>query len=73
MKGISGDVIPYAVEGMLDASGAKVQIFSEHMTGLDFYLDPAMIDAQTSEHVREVLQTAIATLDKKQANSSSTA
>ena len=39
MKGISRDVIPYAVDGMLDASGAKVQIFSEHMTGLDFYLD----------------------------------
>ncbi len=66
MKGISRDVIPYAVEGMLDASGAKVQIFSEHMTGLDFYLDPAMIDARTSEHVREVLQTALATLEKQQ-------
>jgi adenylate cyclase len=48
MKGISRDVIPYAVDGMLDASGAKVQIFSEHMTGLDFYLDPAMIVANQS-------------------------
>ena len=66
MKGISRDVIPYAVEGMLDASGAKVQIFSEHMTGLDFYLDPAMIDAPTSAHVREVLQNAIVMLDKQQ-------
>jgi adenylate cyclase len=67
MKGISRDVVPYAVEGMLDASGAKVEIFSEHMTGLDFYLDPARIDAGTSEHVRKVLQDAIATLEKYQA------
>jgi class 3 adenylate cyclase len=64
MKGISRDVVPYAVEGMLDASGAKVEIFSEHMTGLDFYLDPARIDAGTSAHVRKVLQDAIATLEK---------
>ncbi|MBV8511396.1 MAG: adenylate/guanylate cyclase domain-containing protein [Xanthobacteraceae bacterium] len=65
MKGISRDVIPYAVDGMLDASGDKVQIFSEHMTGLDFYLDPAMIDARQSAHVREVLRDAIATLEKQ--------
>ena len=65
MKGISRDVIPYAVDGMLDASGAKVQIFSEHMTGLDFYLDPAMIDAHQSAHVREVLRNAITTLEKQ--------
>lgn len=65
MKGISRDVIPYAVDGMLDASGAKVQIFSEHMTGLDFYLDPAMIDDHQSAHVREVLRNAITTLEKQ--------
>jgi adenylate cyclase len=69
MKGISRDVVPYAVEGMLDSAGAKIEIFSEHMTGLDFYLDPARIDAGTSEHVRAVLQNAIATLEKYRAPS----
>ena len=64
MKGIGRDVIPYAVEGMLDASGAKVRIFSEHITGLDFYLDPAMIDERQWAHVRELLGNAIATLEK---------
>ncbi len=67
MKGISRDVVPYVVEGLLDSSGAKVAIFSEHLTGLDFYLDPAMIDAGTSEHVRTILQNALATLDKHRA------
>jgi adenylate cyclase len=70
MKGISRDVVPYVVEGMLDSSGAKIEIFSEHMTGLDFYLDPTKIDAGTSEHVRAVLQNAIAMLEKYRAPSS---
>jgi hypothetical protein len=69
MKGISRDVVPYAVEAMLDGSGAKMEIFSEHMTGLDFFLDPAMIDASASAHIRGVLENAIATLDKRQTKS----
>jgi hypothetical protein len=62
-------VVPYAVEGILDRSGAKIEIFSEHMNGLDFFLDPAVMDARTSAHVRTVLQNAIATLDKHRAKS----
>ena len=30
MKGISREVIPYLVSGVLDASGKNVQVFSEH-------------------------------------------
>jgi adenylate cyclase len=66
MKGISREVVPYAVEGMLDATGAKVEIFSEHMTGLDFYLDPARIAEGTSGRIRKVLQQAITALDRHQ-------
>jgi class 3 adenylate cyclase len=64
MKGISREVVPYAVEGMLDASGEKIEIFSEHMTGLDFYLDPTMVDRRAAEHVRTVLRNALAALEK---------
>jgi len=64
MKGISREIVPYAVEGMLDAMGQKVEIFSEHTTGLDFYLDPAMVDAGSAERIRTLLQKAIAALEK---------
>ena len=64
MKGISREVVPYLVEGMLDASGTKMEIVSEHMTGLDLYLDPAMIDAKTSERVAGVLRQALDTLER---------
>ena len=46
MKGISREVVPYAVKGVLDATGREIEIFSEHMAGLDFYLDPSMVDAE---------------------------
>jgi class 3 adenylate cyclase len=64
MKGISREVIPYSVEGMLNADGEKTEIFSENMTGLDLYLDPTMLDKHSAEHVRAVLKNALAALDK---------
>jgi len=41
ISSVRGYYASNVVEGMLDGSGKKIQIFSEHMTGLDFYLDPA--------------------------------
>jgi adenylate cyclase len=64
MKGISREVVPYAVEGMLDASGQQVRIFSEHIAGLDFRLDPSMVDARAAERVRALLREALTALDK---------
>ena len=64
MKGISRDVIPYVVQGVVDGSGNDVRIFSEHASGLDFYLDPSMIDAGRAEHIRRLLQSALQALEK---------
>jgi adenylate cyclase len=63
MKGISREVIPYVVSGVLDAKGKSVQVFSEHMTGLDFYFNASMIDSTTAPHIREILQDALKALD----------
>jgi class 3 adenylate cyclase len=67
MKGISRQVVPYAVDGLLTEAGATVRIFSEHMTGLDFYLDPAAVDAVSAAHIRAVLQTALQSLERRTA------
>ncbi len=69
MKGISREIVPYAVEGMLDAAGNTVEIFSEHMTGVDFYLDPSMVSAGSADRIRAVLQKALTALDRKGSNS----
>jgi hypothetical protein len=61
MKGISREVVRYAITGMVDAT---VQVFNEHLDGLDFYLNASMIDASTASHVRRVLQDALKAIDK---------
>jgi class 3 adenylate cyclase len=63
MKGISREVIPYVVSGVLDSTGRNVQVFSEHMTGLDFYFNAGMIDSTNAPHIREILQDALKALD----------
>jgi adenylate cyclase len=67
MKGISREVVPYAVEGMLDEAGQKVQVLSEQMAGLDFYLNPSMVHPDSAERIRGLLQDAISALDKYRA------
>jgi adenylate cyclase len=64
MKGISRDVIPYVVDGVLDQSGHKVEVFREHMNGLDFYLNPTMVDEARAEHVRTLLKNALKALER---------
>jgi class 3 adenylate cyclase len=63
VKGINRMVVPYVVEGVLDEAGRKVEIFSEHMTGLDFYLDPRAVDTTALERIRATLRNAIAALE----------
>jgi adenylate cyclase len=64
MKGIGREVIPYAIGGLLDESGAIRHIFSEHTTGLDFYLDPTAVDSKAVERIRGLLRDALKALDK---------
>ena len=65
MKGISREVVPYAVDAMVDEAGGKVETFSEHTTGLDLYLDPDVVDDQSLPHVRQLLADALAALDRR--------
>jgi adenylate cyclase len=73
VKGLNRQIVPYAVEAMLDAEGVKLQKFSEHTTGLDFYLDPSAVDAASRSRIRGLLQAAIAALDRRQAGQASDA
>ena len=66
MKGIAREVVPYAVEGTLEGLGAKSEIFSKHLVGVDFYLDPRRVPVDTSARLRQVLQRAITALDNHQ-------
>jgi len=65
MKGIGHEVVPYAIRSVLDSTGKNIEVFSEHLTGLDFYLNADMIDASDARHVRDVLQDALKALERR--------
>ncbi len=65
VKGLHREIVPYAIEAMLDARGTPLRVFSAHTTGLEFYLDPGAVDAGSATVIRGLLADAIAALDRR--------
>ena len=65
MKGISRPVVPYAVDGRIGEVGQRAQVISELGTGLDLFLDTAVIDDAGAEQARRALKDALAALDAR--------
>ena len=69
VKGIHRQIVPYLVDGLLDETGTKIEKFSEHAAGLDFYLDLGAVDDAAEARIRGLLQDAIAALDRRRGQS----
>jgi class 3 adenylate cyclase len=65
MKGISREVVPYAVDSVIDDKPEQTDIVVERMPGLDFYLDPSAVRPGDTDRLRSVLNEALASLDRK--------
>lgn len=65
MKGISRDVVPYAIESMADEAGGTPGIVVERVPGLDLYLDPSQASAQDIGRIRGALEDALASLEAR--------
>jgi len=65
MKGISREVVPYAIEGMLDGAGRQARTLSEHLVGLDLDFDPSLVETSDVERARAALRDALAALDAR--------
>jgi class 3 adenylate cyclase len=65
MKGISREVIPYAVDNLIGLETGKRDILVERMTGMDFYLNPDAVSPVEAERIRAILNEAITALDNK--------
>jgi class 3 adenylate cyclase len=63
MKGIAHPVVPYAVDGLLSDDGVTHKLFSEHMPGLDLYLDPSAMNEDGAARVKVLLEQALATIE----------
>jgi class 3 adenylate cyclase len=67
MKGISRQVVPFAVDKLLDSTAEKGHVMVERAAGLDLYLDPSSINSQDAGRIRTILADALAALDRRQA------
>lgn len=65
MKGISRPVVPYVIDGTLVSGGQVSNLISEHMPGLDLYLDPSLLDEAAAARTRTLLEKAIVTLEAR--------
>jgi len=62
MKGISREVVPYAVEGLLGELAQRPQVISEHATGLDLFIDLEALDEKSAERAQQRLAEALLAL-----------
>jgi adenylate cyclase len=67
MKGISREVVPYSVERLLDAQGMDLPVVSEERAGLSLYLDPAAINVDDLDKIKDTLNRAMTALERMQA------
>ena len=65
MKGISREVVPYAVEGLLGELAQRAQVISEHGKGLDLFIDLDVLDDNAAERTKQRLQELLAALERR--------
>jgi class 3 adenylate cyclase len=66
LKGFSREVVPYAIDGLLADDGRTAQVFTEHATGLDLYLDLGRVDPSQARSLKSVLKNVIDALERQE-------
>lgn len=65
LKGISREIVPYAVEGHGSAPDtARVPVITEHIAGLDLFLDVRAMNSASAERVASALAAALDVVKK---------
>ncbi|NWG24285.1 MAG: adenylate/guanylate cyclase domain-containing protein [Pseudorhodoplanes sp.] len=65
MKGISREVAPYAVDGLMQDLKLRPRVISEQAEGVDLFLDLELLDKAAIERTRALLQNALDALEEK--------
>jgi hypothetical protein len=65
MKGISREIVPYVVEGLVGELEQRDNVISEHATGVDLFLDLEVIDKAAAQRTKRLLENALAALEAK--------
>jgi class 3 adenylate cyclase len=65
IKGISREIVPYAVEGLVAETADGEDVINEHAAGMDFFLDIGKLDEREVERVRHLLGRAITMIETR--------
>lgn len=63
MKGISREIVPYAVEGLVGETRESARVIREHVAGLDLFIDLDALDDRALATARQRLTAALNALD----------
>ena len=65
MKGISRDIVPYALDGDFGEAVAQDTVFSEHARGIDYYIDIDALEADGAARLRQRLLDTLAAVERR--------
>ena len=65
MKGISREVVPYAVDGLVGEIEQRAHVISEQANGVELFIDLDVIDPADAARTRRLLENALSALDRK--------
>ena len=65
IKGISREVVPYAVEGLLGELPQREQVISEHGKGLDLFIDLDVLEDNAAERTKQRLRELLDALERR--------
>lgn len=70
MKGISREVVPYAVDGLLGEVNQRAHVISGQDTGFEVFIDLDVMDAEAAARTRKLLAEAMQAIDRKTSGAS---
>ena len=65
MKGIARQIVPYRIEGLTQEVAQRASVISEHAAGIDVFIDFELLDKNTRERTKRLLQDALASLEMR--------
>ena len=67
LKGVSAPILPYAIEGRIDAATEDGAVINEHGAGLDIFVDVGAVDLASADRVCRALEDAALAIRRRRA------
>ena len=65
MKGITRDIVPYAVDNFRERAAGSSRTYSEQAPGLDLKIDLDLLDTEAARRARDLIERILAGFDRQ--------